>query len=73
MVKNLPADAGDTGSTLSWEDPLEEEMTTHSSVLSGKPHEQRSLEGYSSWGHKESNMTEHAHTQGVSLMEGDSW
>ena len=26
------------------------------------PHEQRSLEGYSSWGHKESNMTERLST-----------
>ena len=27
--------------------------------LPGKSHEQRSLVGYSSWGHKESDMTEH--------------
>ena len=36
MVKNLPANAGDTvntGSILSWEDLLEEEMATHSSIL----------------------------------------
>ena len=32
MVKNLPASAGDTGST-SWQDPLEKEMETHSSIL----------------------------------------
>ena len=61
VVRNLPADAGDTGSTLSWEDPLEEEMTAHSSVLSGKSHEQRGLEGYRSWGHQELAMSEHAH------------
>ena len=30
--------------------------------LPGKPHELRSLAGYSPWGHKESDMTEHAHT-----------
>ena len=28
---NLPANAGDAGS--SWEDPLEKEMATHSSIL----------------------------------------
>ena len=28
--------------------------------LPGKSHGQRSLAGYSSWGHKESDMTEHA-------------
>ena len=61
MVKNPPADAGDTGSTLSWEDPLEEEMTAHSSVLSGKSHKQRGPEGYSSWGPQELDVTKHAH------------
>ena len=29
--------------SLGWEDPLEEKMTTHSSILAGKSHEQRSL------------------------------
>ena len=35
-VKNLPANAGDirdTGSISGWEDPLETEMATHSSIL----------------------------------------
>ena len=31
--------------------------------LSGKFHGQRSLAGYSPWGHKESNMTEHMSTR----------
>ena len=33
MVKNLPANAGGLGSTLGWEDPLEEEMVIPSSIL----------------------------------------
>ena len=34
-------------------DPLEKEMVTHSPVfLPGKSHGQRSLMGYSPWGHK---------------------
>ena len=36
MVKNLPANAGDTRDaiqSLGQEDPLEKEMTTHSSIL----------------------------------------
>jgi len=36
MVKNLPANAGDVrdaGSSLGREDPLEEGMATHSSIL----------------------------------------
>ena len=31
---------------LDWEEPLEEEIVTHSSVLAGKSRGQRSLEGY---------------------------
>ena len=36
VVKNLPVNAGDVrdeGSILGWEDPLEEEMATHSTIL----------------------------------------
>ena len=36
VEKNLPANAGDfrdTGSIPRWEDPLEKEMATHSSIL----------------------------------------
>ena len=39
VVKNLPANAGDareTGSILDFEDPLEKEMATHSSILAWK-------------------------------------
>ena len=39
MVNNLPANAGgtrDVGSIMGWEDPLEEEMATHSSFLAWK-------------------------------------
>ena len=33
-------------------------MATHSSILAGKSHGQRSLVDYSPWGHKESDMIE---------------
>ena len=36
MVKNLLANAGDMGSIPGQEDPLEEEMATHSSTLAWK-------------------------------------
>ena len=36
VVKNTPANAGDMGSLLGWEDPMEEEMATHSSILAWK-------------------------------------
>ena len=37
---------------LGWEHSLEKEMETHFSILSVKSHGQRSLVGYSVWGHK---------------------
>ena len=36
MVKNLPANAGDMGSILVREDPLEKRMATHSTILAWK-------------------------------------
>ena len=47
--------------SLGWEDPLEEEIATHSSILTWRIHGQQSLEG-----HKESDMTE----RGLSVMKG---
>ena len=50
--------------SLGWEDSLEKEMATHSSILASESHGQRSLVGYSPWGQKELDMTERlAHTQ----------
>ena len=43
---------------LGRDDLLEEGMATHSRLLAGKFHGQRSLAGYSSWGHKELDTTE---------------
>ena len=47
--------------SLGWEDPLEKEMATHSSILAWEIHGRRRLAGYSPWGRQESDMTEHAH------------
>ena len=44
--------------SLGQEDPLEQEMATHSSILAEESNRQRSLWGYSPWGHKESDTTE---------------
>ena len=41
--------------SLGWEDPLEKEIATHCSILAWKSQGQKSLVGYSPWGH----MTEH--------------
>ena len=65
VVKNLLAnvgDAGDAGSIPGTGRAPEEGVATHSSVLPGKFHGQRSLVGYSPWGFKGSDMTERLST-----------
>ena len=44
--------------TLGWEDPLEEDMATHSSILAWRIPRSEEAGGYSPWGYKESDMTE---------------
>ena len=56
-VKNLLARCETWVPSLGWEDPLEKGMATHSSILAWRI-PQRSLAGYSPWGHKESDTTE---------------
>ena len=54
-VKNLPA-MHETGvQFLGWEDPLKQPTPV---LLPAEFYGQRSLEGYSPWGHIESNTTE---------------
>ena len=60
VVKNLPANAGDTGGAslipgLGWSPG---ERYGHPVFLPERFHEQRSLAGYSLWGRKESDTTE---------------
>jgi len=47
----LPVQETDVWS-LGQEDPLKKEMATHADILAWKSHAQRSLVGYSPWGHK---------------------
>ena len=58
MIKNPSAMLETLVQSLGGEDPLEEGIATHSSILGGKSHGQRSLAGYSPWGHKGSDATE---------------
>ena len=44
--------------SLGWEDPLEKDVATHSSVLAWRSQGQRSLVGCSPSGHKELAMTD---------------
>ena len=58
MEKNLPVMQKTWVQLLGWEDPTEKGMTTHSVFLPRESHGQRSLVGYSPWGHKKSDTTE---------------
>ena len=49
MVKNPPAMWETWIQSLGWEDPPEEGMATHSSILAWNPHGQRGWAGYSPW------------------------
>ena len=53
---------------LHWEDPLEQEMATHSSILAWEIHGQRSLAGYSSWDCKELEKTKQLNTTHLGRM-----
>jgi len=57
MVKNLPAMQETRVQSLGWED-VEKRMATTPVFLPGEFRGQRSLAGYSPWGHRESGMTE---------------
>ena len=52
MGKGLPANAGEQVRPLDWGDALEREWQSSPVFLLEKSHRQKSLEGYSPWGHK---------------------
>ena len=56
LVENLPAMQETWVQSLGWEDLLEKEMATHSSILAWEIPWSQS--GYSPWGHKELDTTE---------------
>ena len=60
-AENLPTNAGnrrDLGSVSGWEDPLEEGMATHSSILAWRIPWTEEPGSYSPYGRKESDMPE---------------
>ena len=58
VVKNLPAMYKTRVQSLGWEDLLEKGITPTLVFLPGESHGQRSLAGYSLWGHKALDTTE---------------
>ena len=62
VVKNRPANAGatDVGSSLGQEDPMEEGMATHSSILAWRIPWTEEPGRLQPMGYQESDMTEHS-------------
>ena len=54
--------------SLGWEDPLEKEMATHSSILAWRIPWTEEPGGFSPWGHKGGDMTEHTHITSPQLQ-----
>ena len=61
IVKNLPTMRETWVRSLGQEDTLEEGMEPTPVFLPGEFHGHRSLAGYSPWGNKELDTTEHTH------------
>ena len=57
MVKNPPTTQETQVHFLGQEDPLEKRRATTPIFLPGESHGQRSVVGYSPWGHKDLNTT----------------
>ena len=72
MVKNLPEMQETWVWSLGWEDPLEEGVATHSSILAWRIPMEGSLVGCSPWGCKELDTTERpgtTHREGKIFLE----
>ena len=72
MVQNPPAMRETRVQSLGWEDPLEKEMATHSSILAWKIPWTEEPGGYSPWDPKEWDMTEQLTLVPV-LRRGHVW
>ena len=74
VVKNLPVNAGDAEmwvQSLGWENPLQKEMSMLSSIHAWKILWAEKPGRLQSLGRKESNMTEHTHTQMLFMYQHD--
>ena len=69
-LKRLPAMWETWVRSLGWEDPLEKEMATHSSILAWKIPWTEKPGGLQSMGRKESDMTEQFHFHFHSCFAG---
>ena len=65
-LKHLPAMWETWVQSLGWEDPLEEEIAIHSSILAWRIPRTEEVGGLQSTGRKESDMTERLHSLSIS-------
>ena len=72
IVKNLPSMQEIWVQPLGWKNHLEKEMQPPPVFLPGESPAQRSLAGYSPWGHKESGATEHTADSSSGSEEQDN-
>ena len=68
-VKNLPEMRETQVRSLVWEDPPKEDGNPLQYSCLENPHGQRSLAGYSPWGHKQSATTEQLSTEHIDEIE----
>ena len=73
VIKTLPAMQESQVQSLGGDDPLEKETAICSSILPGESHGQRSLAGYSPWGHKELDMTEQLNNKDDIPLSSIGW
>ena len=74
MVNNLPEMQETWVRSLGWEELLEEGMATHASILVCRiPWIERNLAGYSSWNHRESDMTEWLSTHNTAVWSKECY
>ena len=81
-VNNSPVVQETQVRSLGWEEPLEKEMATNSSILAWRIPWTEGPGGCSPWGHKESNMTEQLNNNSnyhiycletISLLSKSKW
>ena len=68
-TKESTCNAGDLGSILGWEDPLEKGMATHSNILAWRIPMDRGAWWDSPWDHKESDITKQQSTAQHNIQE----
>ena len=73
MVKNSPANAGDSGSIPGLGRSPGRKWQPNPLLLTGKYHGQRSLAGYSQWGGKESDTVERLNNSSPVRNNVEEW